>query len=227
MSNIKKHENSCDGSYVPAATLTKNRTCKYCGNEFDITDKPKGWMANHVRWCICNPTRNASVGMLIKARECITSKHRKSAGEKIKELHEQGVYKNVYLKKPWLGKTHTEKTKNKIREKALASKHRRLRRKVVEYNGVLMDSTWELELAKRLDELKIKWSRPDPIPWIDEEGITHNYFPDFYLEDYDIFLDPKNPHALKVQKKKIKMLLEQYNNIVIIESLEACKNYTV
>lgn len=31
--------------------------CKHCHKEFDISDKPKGWMANHSRWCELNPKR--------------------------------------------------------------------------------------------------------------------------------------------------------------------------
>ena len=98
---------------------------------------------------------------------------------------------------------------------------------MIEYNGVWLDSTWEFELAKRLDELKVKWVRPNPIPWVDEKGVTHNYFPDFYLPDFNLFLDPKNPHAVNVQKKKLACILTQYSNIVIIKSLEECSNYKI
>ena len=39
--------------------------------------------------------------------------------------------------------------------------------------------------------------------------------PDFYLPDYDIFLDPKNPQVQKNQSEKIKYLKENYTNIII------------
>lgn len=32
------------------------RTCKHCSKTFNITNEPKGFMANHVRWCDENPT---------------------------------------------------------------------------------------------------------------------------------------------------------------------------
>lgn len=210
------------------------RTCKYCKEEFDISDKPKGWIANHTRWCVKNPKRKEYVNKLnsVRARDCITYESRLKAVEGIKKAHADGKYKRAYKKaietKRKRGNlTHREETKQLLRERALASPHRRLKRGTIEYKGILLDSSWELELAKRLDELKIKWIRPDPIPWVDEEGITHNYFPDFYLEDYDLFLDPKNPHAVKVQKKKLDKLLTQYKNIVIIESVEECKQFII
>lgn len=206
------------------------RVCKHCKKEFNISDKPRGWMANHTRWCDENPKRQDYKNGSIKAIEAMNTAKKNSGfvnhyakarleGREIPEGPAKG--------KPGtrLGKKHTEETKQLLREKALASPHRRLKRGVVEYKGILLDSSWELELAKRLDELGIKWIRPNPIPWVDDEGITHNYFPDFYLEDYDLFLDPKNPHAVQVQKKKLDCILTQYDNIVILDSIEECKQF--
>lgn len=111
-------------------------------------------------------------------------------------------------------------------EKALASPHRRLKRKMIEYKGVWLDSTWELILAKRLDEQLISWIRPDPLKWIDERGKPHHYFADFYLLDFDLYLDPKNPQAYKKQINKIRLLQEQYSNILVIRTLDECKSFT-
>lgn len=211
------------------------RKCKHCKTEFDISDKPKGWLANHSRWCDENPKRKEYVDALKNNRGnvALMNEARKKSGRTnqytVAKLDGKEVPESPMKGKPgtFLGKTHTEETKQLIREKALASPHRRLKKGVAEYKGILLDSSWELELAKRLDELEIKWVRPDPIPWVDDEGVTHNYFPDFYLEDYDLFLDPKNPQAVKVQKKKLDKLLSQYKNIVIIESIEECKNFSL
>ena len=208
------------------------RVCKHCKKEFDISDKPSGWMANHSRWCDENPKRQEYVEKLSKNNNVGAM----NAAKKKSGIHNQYTKARIEGReipespmkgKPgtFLGRTHTEETKQLLREKALASPHRRLKKGVIEYKGILLDSSWELELAKRLDELEIKWVRPDPIHWVDKEGVTHNYFPDFYLEDYDLFLDPKNPQAIKVQKKKLDCLLTQYPNIVIIDSLEKCKQY--
>lgn len=200
--------------------------CKHCKQEFEVLDKPKGWMANHSRWCDDNPKRKNYSDNLVKARAAITVQHNqftkaKSEGREIES--KLAGRSNLH----WKGRTHSEETKQVLREKALASPHRRLRKGMVEYKGIMLDSSWELALAIRLDELEIRWIRPDPIPWVDEEDITHNYFGDFYLIDYDLYLDPKNPQAIKVQKKKLDILLTQYTNIVIIDSLEKCKNFTI
>lgn len=199
--------------------------CKYCNldfSKFSVSEK-----ANHSRWCVENPNRghwkNRKPGECppqFKGKEII-----KKRAEGIKKAHARGAYENVD-RRTWIGRKHTESSKQKMREAALKSRHRRLVRGIVEYNGVMLDSSWELILAKRLDELKIKWIRPsEPLPWEDDEGISHNYFPDFYLPDYNLYLDPKNPIAKRVQKKKLDIVLTKYPNVCILESEEECKAY--
>ena len=199
--------------------------CKHCGQEFDLSSKPKQFMANHSRWCDNNPKRIEYAEKLKVARAAKTDKSFKKAGDSIKEAHKRGAYANVDYGKSFRGKTHTPEAIEVIRQKALASKHRRLRKGTIMYKGVLLDSSWELELAKRLDALGVAWERPKPLPWIDSEGDRHNYFPDFYLPELDLYLDPKNPHAFRVQKKKIDILDKTYPNIIWITSLEECQQY--
>lgn len=68
---------------------------------------------------------------------------------------------------------------------------------------VLLESTWELEIAEFLDANNIAWSRPEPIKWLDVDNIPRLYYPDFYLKDFNIYLDPKNPTAMKKQQHKM------------------------
>ena len=133
----------------------------------------------------------------------------------------------------FLGKKHSAETIEHLREKALNSTHRRLVRSIREYkkidgNIVMLDSSWEEILAIRLDELNIKWIRPtNPIKWIDKNGVTRNYFPDFYLMDFDIYLDPKNPYAYASQKDKIEIITKLMPNLRILTTLEECKQFNL
>jgi hypothetical protein len=199
--------------------------CKHCNKSFEF-EKPQQ-KANHSRWCEHNPKSKEYRDNLSKSREAITKDSRKNANLKIKQNWKEGRYNNADFGKAFRGKKHTEESKSRIREAALRSDHRRLRKNPIEYKGVLLDSTWELELAKRLDYLEIKWERPNPLKYKDNEGIEHNYFPDFYLIDYDLYLDPKNPHACNVQSDKIKILKETYKNIIVIKTLEECINFSI
>ena len=189
-------------------------------------------MANHSRWCEKNPKRSEYATNTSKAISAMAGKKKESG---ITNQFTKAKAKGYAIESPlkgkenlaWKGRKHTVETKELMSKSALASTHRRLRKGIVEYKGVMLDSSWELALAKRLDELNIKWERPDPITWTDSDGLVHNYFGDFYLPEYNLYLDPKNPKAIQAQKKKLDCLLSQHNNIIIIDSLEGCKNFSV
>ncbi len=69
---------------------------------------------------------------------------------------------------------------------------------------VLLESTWENNLALWLDENNIVWERPLYIKWYDESTQKERlYYPDFYLPIFDLYLDPKNPTAMKFDAYKM------------------------
>lgn len=204
--------------------------CKHCSNEYKFDNRSD--KANHSRWCKKNPKYFQYISDL-KKRDTVTLMYygRKKTGNlngatKAK-LNNQEFISPLKGKPNLKWKPHTEETKEILRQKALSSNHRRLRKGMIIYNGIWLDSSWEYELAKRLDQLKIKWERPEPLIWIDAKGNSHNYFPDFYLSDYDLFLDPKNPAAYENQKEKISILEKTYKNIKFIRSLHECINFNV
>ena len=86
-------------------------------------------------------------------------------------------------------------------------------RKTIIYNGIVLESTWELEIAKLLDSKSIKWNRPEPIQWIDSKCKKHLYYPDFYLSDGNVYLDPKNPYCMKKDLEKMTIISQQINII--------------
>lgn len=72
-----------------------------------------------------------------------------------------------------------------------------MRKKGIVYNNIKLDSTYEVEVAKSLDENNINWIRPKRIPYHYADGSLHYYTPDFYLSDYDMYLDPKNDYLIE------------------------------
>ena len=97
--------------------------CKWCLLEFNTQDKPKGWMANHTRWCDKNV--NASV---IAEKSSI---HLKECRELAKESLRRTGFTNQYVKAKMLrletpkypprvgrpGKKHSPESKQKMSEK--------------------------------------------------------------------------------------------------------------
>lgn len=81
------------------------------------------------------------------------------------------------------------------------------------YKDVWFDSKWEVRVAKSLDENNISWIRPRKgFIWADD---GKKYYPDFYLTEYDVYLDPKNDYLIKKDKLKIEES-EKRNNIRVI-----------
>lgn len=88
--------------------------------------------------------------------------------------------------------------------------------------------TWELEVAIWLNELKINWTNIlDGIEY-EWNGKTRLYFPDFYLTDYDIYLEVKGfererdrckwkniPNLIVLRKKEIGEIVNRiYRGVV-------------
>lgn len=72
------------------------------------------------------------------------------------------------------------------------------------YKNMQFDSNWEIEMAILLDKNNIIWEQPKiAVLWKDNMGKERKYFPDFFLPDYNIFLDPKNPIVISKQKEKL------------------------
>lgn len=110
------------------------------------------------------------------------------------------------------------------REKLSVAMSERIKRNVrysqqVEYNGIVLDSSWELKLAKSLDENNVEWIRPNALKWTDDQGKTRRYLPDFYLPDLEVYLEPKNIYLQKKDELKIKSASLQ-NKVKIILLLE-------
>lgn len=78
-----------------------------------------------------------------------------------------------------------------------------------ENKNVFLDSSWEVEIAKLLDKKDIKWIRPKYIKWRDDDNKARMYYPDFYLIDYDVYLDPKNPYCMIQGKRKMEIVSKQ------------------
>ena len=40
-----------------------------------------------------------------------------------------------------------------------------------------------------LDNNNIKWSRPNPLKWKDNNGNEHMYYPDFYIPSVNLYIE--------------------------------------
>lgn len=91
-------------------------------------------------------------------------------------------------------KKHSETMKKAVLEhkKSYSSNNVCGRVKIQEYSGIKFHGKWEVEVARWLDRNNVKYVRDGIKPfeylW---NNSTHLYFPDFYLPDYNIYIEVK------------------------------------
>ena len=209
--------------------------CPYCQKELTVLSKNKG---NHIRWCKNNPKRNEYLNVLNKMHISnighipwnkgltVKTDSRVAAGhQKVIDKYASGE-----LKGSWCGRRHTEEMKKHLSEMALKSPHQRICKKTLPYTKtdgtiVNLDSSYERILAEWLDKHNIEWIRPEPLIWKDSKGITHHYFPDFYLPVKNVYIDPKNEYCFKAQSEKVSYIKEHYDNVIFLHDNELTNEY--
>lgn len=88
-------------------------------------------------------------------------------------------------------------------------------------SGQLVQGTWERDLAIKMDTLGIVWKKlsvgKDVWPYITEGTLKH-YTPDFYLPEFDLYLDPKG-FWWGNDKQKIQNVKQQHSDkkLIIVE----------
>lgn len=187
--------------------------CQYCGSE----RKNKNSWLNHERTCPENSNRKYVPGMLGKTGRDNQYTKAKRLGLTIPENPRKG--------KP--GNKPAPKSSEALEKLSRLAKERNLggvrQSRWIEYNGKKLGSSYELLTAKSLDENGVKWDVCKKINYIDPFGKQRTYTPDFYLKDYDVYLDPKNDYLLTninprlgfSDREKIK-LVENQNGIKVL-----------
>lgn len=184
-------------------------------------------LRNHERMCKKNPERQVSPFVKLNAERGAWNKGlTKETDERVRKYGET-CSKRIQcgiIPKSFKGKHHTDAHKQRMRELAferhLGGWHTS---KTIKYKDKTLDSTYELEVAKSLDENSIEWTRPKYLIWQDDSGRKHRYYPDFYLPKYNVYLDPKNDFLINNATKrfgitdveKISKVSEQ-NNVKIV-----------
>lgn len=90
------------------------------------------------------------------------------------------------------------------------------------YCGIKFISSYEVKVAQSLDAYGIRWVKPSRLEYTDLNGKKHHYTADFYLPEFDVYLDPKNDYLINhinptlnySDVDKIKWAAEQ-NNVKI------------
>lgn len=225
------------------STKANNKTtfiCPHCLKTIVCSVANK---ANHIRWCKKNPNQKQFALDASNRLKRLKLEGKISCGgwnrgktaetdERIKKYAStrKSRYLSGELIPAWKGKHHTEETKRKQRESALASTHQRITKKSISYRTksntiIKLDSSYERMVAEILDKNDIDWVRPGPLVWVDKSKTQHHYFPDFYIPSKNVFLDPKNDYCFIAQKEKIEILKKTYNNIIFLKKSDLTEEH--
>ena len=213
--------------------------CKYCGRvcKNDIS------LRNHERLCHSNPDRQILKSNFIEYNKRCKELHIKRTNQFTKAqmlgLPKPEVSKETREKisKASKGRKHKEESKLKISEsmKRVVREHPESysscnvngRVKRYDYNGVILNGLWEVEVAKYLDSFSIKWERPSVGFEYEWNGGTHIYYPDFYLPNLDMYIEVKGlerdrdhykwrvvPNLILIKSKEIALIRKGKYNIM-------------
>jgi hypothetical protein len=174
--------------------------CQYCSRALADQAAAK---AKHEKSCRENPNRVAAPNQWNKGY----------------------VWREESLKKMSIAagkRRHSEETKVKLskiaKEREFGGK---TSRNAIWYNGMYLHSSYELSLAKSLETHGVKFDRGMHFKYTGVDGKEHRYYPDFYLPEYDVYLDPKNDYLIWKDSEKIKRVQEQNNITVLVLDRES------
>ena len=180
--------------------IMEKMICEFCG----IEKETKMSFIQHKIFCKENPNRKK----VYTENWDEDKKKRHSELMKVKHNNTNRVWKPETIerlkktsreinKQFW---TDEEKQKQSIRMKEVVKRNPQSysssnvcgRTKLIEYKGHKLNGKWEFEVAKWLDENNISWTNIIETPfeyyW---ENNYHNYFPDFYLKDKNLYIEVK------------------------------------
>lgn len=175
------------------ANKAHENRCVKNPNKVDLTEKQKRKYSNSIPWN--------------KGLDKLSNESVKKQSESLAEGYKTGRIQTYEV-------SEIEKEKRSIRAKEIClGGYRPHPNKGSYYKNTWFDSKWEVQVARSLDENNIKWERPRYGFIWNEKG--NKYYPDFYLVDHDVYLDPKNEFLQKKDKIKIEEA-QRINNIKVI-----------
>jgi hypothetical protein len=89
---------------------------------------------------------------------------------------------------------------------------------IIEYNGFRLKGSWELLVAKWLDENNIKWTNIIEGFDYEWEESKHIYYPDFYLLEYDKYIEVKG-----FERERDRCKWKVVSNLIIIKKDDITK----
>jgi len=210
--------------------------CLKCGVTFEQTAKPHIIRNNkHKKYCStkCSHSRIATEKSKNAAREFLIKLNKKKSEEFRKKLPKL-FCQNPSCQAEFFSQHWKQAKYCTSKCAAYKSGGQRLYSGRSRYHGgwykdIWMDSSWELALAKRLDELNIEWIRDNTkyFEYIDMQGRIKKYYPDFYIPSKDLYIEVKGYWTDKIKHKMSEVTKNYPIKLEILESLDVINKFNV
>lgn len=134
-----------------------------------------------------------------------TDQRVKKIGKKISQIFKKQVESGTFQKNGWAVWTEEQKLSW---SKKQSENNQGGKCKWFKIDGKKVQGTWELNLALKMNELNILWQRCKPLVYY-KENKEKRYTPDFYLPEYNLFLEIKG-FWIADSKEKMRLVSEQH-----------------
>ena len=174
--------------------------CQYCNKEC----KNNNSHVNHERMCKFNPTRKLpsknkefyktrkNSNQFLKARELGLTDPIVSEETRLKISKKSKNSWTLQKRKDWAERMKIQARKNlENHPESYSYKNFCGRSKKTLYKDEWMHSSWELTFAKWCDSNNIKWTKKVRYFEYWWNSSIRKYFPDFYLEEFDVYVEVK------------------------------------
>ncbi len=222
----------------PVCKGKKDYTCPHCKQsaaELRIEEKKFFY---HRKWCKQNPDRakyiqHENIKAMQKAK-ILSGKTNSFTKARIEgRVYVQSAESIAKSARAALGRKHSDETKKflseamkqRIRENGPPPTKRTVYHTLPNGETVRFDSGWEIALAAKLDKLGVRWEREHSLEWTDVNGGKHTFFPDFFLPEYDVYLEPKSRHVILKTQEKVDYIKKHYPNVYILDSFVKCRDF--
>jgi len=208
-SNYSKHERRHKNHPESFKQGHDGLICQYCGKEC----KNQNSLVQHEIRCKENPNRKDFIKPKFNNKGRVawnkgltkeTDERVKKNGESVRSAFASGKARKL------TGEANPAKKEN-VREKisktclkksSVGEWHTSLAKNMhYNYNDCDLHGKWELDFAKYLDSNSIIWTRCKERFSYLFEGKEHYYTPDFYLNDYELYVEIKGYQTLKDEAK--------------------------
>lgn len=211
--NLKRHEKSCEGKtfrsfsgHCPECTFTGSKQSVaahwyHTHSDRNQYEEDRKKMKTNMKVCCGRKAWNrgltASSSPLVKRISEKTS-GRKMSGEEYRNLVER-CKSDEHKKASSRG--------GKAKTYTAGGRGKGAWTKDSDGKEVYLQSSYEIEAARLLNEAGIHWTRPAPLSY-ELDGKRYRYYPDFLLKS-GIYLDPKNDYLITKDARKIQTVMEQ------------------